>query len=144
MKNRRHVKVPHNARFEAEAVKEKLGLMDRAWSEFITKVRKMSERKMAPDQASSFFEELLFSGNGKKRSNKTEREHQTLLGLFKSAPGQEVESAKGTLWGAVNAVSYYADHVRGGIAGERLNSAWFGAGSVLKEKAWEQATSTIS
>ena len=87
---------------------------------------------------------MFLHGHRSKLSPKTEREHQTLLGLFKSAPGQEVDSAKGTLWGAVNAVSYYADHVRAGAAGERLNSAWFGAGSVLKERAWELATSIIS
>jgi hypothetical protein len=62
----------------------------------------------------------------------------------RSAPGQDLQSAKDTLWGVVNAVSYYVDHVRAGSAGERLSSAWFGAGSALKEKAWAKANTLIS
>lgn len=143
-KKHRHVKIPHHVHFEAETVKEDLGLMDKAWSEFMAKVRKMAEHPLASDQVSSFFQELLTQRSDKKLSNKTEREHQTLLGLFKSAPGQVIHTANGTLWGAVNAVSYYADHVRAGAGGQRLNSAWFGAGCALKEKAWQQATSMIS
>jgi hypothetical protein len=47
------------------------------------------------------------------------------------------------LWGAVNAVTYYVDHVRSGGAGERLDSAWFGAGSVLKDRAWAAACDLV-
>jgi hypothetical protein len=65
-----------------------------------------------------------------------ERDHASLMSLYQSAPGQELESAKGTLWGTVNAVSYYVDQVRFGGAGDRLDSAWFGAGARLKNKAW--------
>ena len=64
--------------------------------------------------------------------------------LFGSAPGQDLTSASETLWGAVNAVTYYADHVRSGAAGERLDSAWFGAGYTLKEKAWAKANALVS
>ena len=66
-----------------------------------------------------------------------------MTALFRSAPGQQFVTAKGTLWGAVNAVTYYADHVRSG-AEERLDGAWFGAGYALKEKAWTEADTLIS
>ena len=52
-------------------------------------------------------------------------------------------TAKETLWGAVSAVTYYADHVRSGTE-ERLDGAWFGAGYALKEKAWDQASVLVS
>jgi hypothetical protein len=99
---------------------------------------------MESESASSFFQSLFPQGKSKRLSNKAQREYEALIGLFRSAPGQEMSSAKGTLWGAVNTVSYYADHVRTGTGGERLNSAWFGAGSALKERAWHQALSIIS
>jgi Domain of unknown function (DUF932) len=65
------------------------------------------------------------------------------MALYESAPGQNLDTAKGTLWGALNAVTYYVDHVRSRRAGGRLDSAWFGAGSALKEKAWTAACNLL-
>jgi hypothetical protein len=140
---RPHVKVPHNLRFNADDVKEELGLMDKAWSGFIAKIHRMASCQMKPDAASSFFEDLLLQKNGKPLSNRARREHETIIALFGSAPGQDFSSSKETLWGAVSAVTYYADHVRSG-AGDRLDSAWFGAGYALKEKAWAKANTLVS
>lgn len=137
------VKVPHNLHFDADRVKEGLGIMDKAWSGFITKVRRMGSYPMNSDKASFFFKELLLQKNARDLSNKAEREHHSIMSLFSSAPGQDLSSAKETLWGAVNAVTYYADHVRPGAGGDRLDSAWFGAGCALKEKAWVKASGIL-
>lgn len=141
---RPQVKVPHNLRFDAARVKHELGVMDKAWSGFIEKAHKMASLHMEPDEASSFFEDLLLQKNDKPLSQKARHEHRTLNDLFTEGPGHELSSAKATLWGAVNAVTYYADHVRSASAGERLDSAWFGAGYALKEKAWARANELVS
>jgi phage/plasmid-like protein (TIGR03299 family) len=141
-KRRPQVKVPHNFHFDAAQVKAELGLMDPAWKAFLEKVRKMAAYRMHAEQAASFFENLLVQKKGKPLSRTAERERQTITALFRSAPGQELVTAKGTLWGAVSAVTYYADHVRSG-AEERLDGAWFGAGYVLKEKAWTEASALV-
>jgi hypothetical protein len=39
-------------------------------------------------------------------------EYQRINAAFKSAPGQDLVSAKGTAWGLVNAVTHYVDHIR--------------------------------
>ena len=141
---RLQVKVPHNARFDGDRVREKLGLMDAASSSFIAKVRHMAVHPMKSDQASSFFRELLLQKNAKALSSKAEREHQSLMSLFGSALGQDLSSTRGTLWGAINAVTYYVDHVRSGAGIDRLDSAWFGGGYALKEKAWTSASQLFS
>ncbi|MBZ5599588.1 MAG: DUF932 domain-containing protein [Acidobacteriia bacterium] len=141
---RTQVKVPHNVRFDADRVKEDLGVADKAWSEFVATVRKMASYAMKVDAASSFFQDLLLQKKGKPLSNKAQREHEAIVALFESAPGQELSSAKETLWGAVNAVTYYVDHVRSGTAGDRLDSAWFGTAYALKEKAWTSADALVS
>lgn len=64
------------------------------------------------------------------------------MALFESTPGQELSTAKGTIWGAVNAVTYYADKVRPGA--DRLDSSWFEAGAALKEKAWAKASDLVA
>lgn len=141
---RQHEKVPHNQRFDPEAVKERLGIMDQAWSDFLARVRKMSKYTMSPESASGYFEELLGKTNTKPLSIKAERERNTILAFFGSAPGQELSTAKNTLWGAVNAVTYYIDHVKAGAGADRLDSAWFGSGNALKEKAWAKASELIA
>jgi phage/plasmid-like protein (TIGR03299 family) len=139
---RPQVKVPHNFYFDAAQVKKELGLMDPAWKGFLAKVRKMTAYRMESEQAASFFGSLLLRNKDKPLSRTAERERQTMTALFRSAPGQEFATAKGTLWGAVSTVTYYVDHVRSG-AEDRLDGAWFGAGYALKERAWTKADSLI-
>jgi phage/plasmid-like protein (TIGR03299 family) len=141
---RPQVKVPHNNRFDADRVRGDLGLMNVAWPRFLEKVRKMARHPMTVESASSFFDDLLLPEKGRKPSSRALRERETVIALYASAPGQAYASAKETLWGAVNAVTYYADHGRSGAVGDRLDSAWFGAGAALKEKAWAQADALIS
>lgn len=140
-KGRPQVKVPHNFRFNADQVKRELGLMDPAWKAFMERVRKMAAYRMEAGAASSFFKSLL-AQKDKPLSRTAEREHQTITALFRSAPGQEISTAKETLWGAVNAVTYFTDHVRSGSE-ERLDGAWFGAGYALKEMAWTEASALV-
>jgi len=137
------IKVPHNLHFDADRMKQSLGLMDVAWSGFVEKVRKMAIYPMKSAEASSFFEDLLLEKDDKALSKKARREHEAINALFGSAPGQDLPTAKETLWGAVNAVTYYADHVRSGSTGDRLDSAWFGTGYALKEKAWVKASKFV-
>ena len=143
-KRRPQVKVPHNLFFNAARVKQELGVMDKAWSGFMAKVRKMAAHQMKADRAATFFEDLFLQKDDKPLSRKAQREVESILALFRSAPGQDLATAKETLWGAVSAVTYYVDHVRSGTAGERLDSAWFGSGYALKEKAWAGADVLVS
>jgi Domain of unknown function (DUF932) len=78
------------------------------------------------------------------KKKKERRVYASIMSLYQHAPGQELDTANGTLWGAVNAVSYYVDHVRSGGPGDRLDNAWFGAGSALKDKAWLAASELLS
>lgn len=53
-----------------------------------------------------------------------------------ASPGSELASARGTLWGAVNGVTWYADHAaRTRSDSNRLFSAWFGSNESLKNSA---------
>ncbi|WP_028081157.1 DUF932 domain-containing protein [Solimonas soli] len=140
---RRHVKVPHTVLFDAEEIHQALGLIDQPWEAYLKSVKAMAATPIKPDQASQFFEDLLRSKPDKPLSLPAQREHQTLMSLNKSAPGQNLPTAAGTLWGVVNAVTYYTDHVRRAKSGDRLDSAWFGAGDALKDKAWLAAEQIV-
>jgi len=54
-------------------------------------------------------------------------------------PGADLESAKGTMWGAFNAVTYYTNHLSGRDRDNAMQSAWFGPKSVTNTKALRRA-----
>jgi phage/plasmid-like protein (TIGR03299 family) len=64
---------------------------------------------------------------------------KSILEAIVESPGSGLESAKGTLWGAVNGVSYYTDHVAGRTQDSRLANAWFGSNDTLKRDAMSTA-----
>ena len=54
--------------------------------------------------------------------------------------GSTLESAQGTAWGLLNAVTEYVDHERRARSTEyRMDSAWFGQGAVIKQRALQAA-----
>lgn len=140
---RRHTKVYHSERFNPEQIKESLGLIDDAWKKFIETLNPMAKYQLDDASAKKYFESVFLSDKqieeGKKLSDAKLTELQVIFSQFKSGKGQTMDTAKDKLWGALNAVTYYVDHVRGKSSGDRLDSAWFGAGASLKENAWTRA-----
>jgi phage/plasmid-like protein (TIGR03299 family) len=64
---------------------------------------------------------------------------KTILDAILSAPGSDLASARGTWWGALNGVTYAADHQFGRTEDSRLTSAWFGKRAQLKSAALDLA-----
>lgn len=61
---------------------------------------------------------------------------RAVLEAIVNSPGAGMESARDTLWGALNGVTYYADHKAPARSdSNRLYSAWFDKGAGLKERA---------
>lgn len=139
--NRRSIKINHSQRFDIDQIHQDLGLMEASWECFMEKLNPMADVHLSDAQAKAYFESLLLSEKEreeKKFSGKKMGEIQQLMSFFKQAPGQSLDTTKNTLWGALNAVTYFVDHVRNSSS-DRLDSAWFGAGNQLKDKAWDIA-----
>ncbi len=144
---RPYVKTEHTRLFDAEKVKEKLGLLGNPWTTFSETCNKMAQYSMEDSAAKTFFQSVIFTekeiSHPQQVSAKKTNELHRILALRTSAPGQSLNTTKATLWGAVNAITYYVDFVKGREADARLDSAWFGAGAELKEKAWQRAVSLL-
>jgi len=56
---------------------------------------------------------------------------EELLNSYHNAPG----ALPGTGWGALNAVTFWADHMAGRDRESRMSSSWVGANAVRKQKA---------
>jgi phage/plasmid-like protein (TIGR03299 family) len=71
--------------------------------------------------------------------SKLNRVGKSILDCILNSPGSELASANGTLWGAINGVSYYTDHVASRTADSRLYNAYFGTSVDLKQSAVDVA-----
>jgi len=97
-------------------------------------MKSLANQSVSQDQAKAIVASLM----SKTSKEPTEsRGFKLILDLFNgAAKGAEMDGVKGTAWGLLNAVTEYADfHIRAKDQDNRLNSAWFGAGSNLKESA---------
>ncbi len=142
---RQHIKVNHSCHFDPQSIKAELGLLDPAWDAFKAKLNLLAETPLQDRQkAREFFERLLLSEKERQSGSppvKKLTELQQLLSCYEhTSPGRNLTTANNTLWGAVNAVTYYVDHLKSS-GGERQDSAWFGSGAALKQKAFELACS---
>ena len=70
--------------------------------------------------------------------------HEKILELYETGIGAEM--ARGTLWGAYNAVTEYVDHYRLESKSDsmRLKSMWYGTGDILKKKAFRSAVEMLN
>ena len=140
----RAIKVPHNTRFDPQTVKKQLGIAVSQWDEFMYRMRALAERKVQWHEAMGFFMNVLcdVAPNSKlPEVLPNERALRKVQGLYEGqGRGATLESAQGTAWGLLNAVTEYVDHERRARSTEyRMDSAWFGAGASLKERALNAA-----
>jgi phage/plasmid-like protein (TIGR03299 family) len=140
----RAIKVPHNTRFDPQAVKKQLGIAVSQWDEFMYRMRNLAERKVQWHEAMGFFMNVLcdVSPNSKlPEVLPNERALRKVQSLYEGqGRGATLASANGTAWGLLNAVTEYVDHERRARSTEyRMDSAWFGQGAVIKQRALDAA-----
>lgn len=77
------------------------------------------------------------AGNSREaREKRLGKVGRAILESIVNSPGSTLDSAKDTLWGAVNGVTYFTDHLAPARSdSNRLMSSWFGANEGLKERA---------
>ena len=138
------IKVPHSTQFDASAVKQALGLGVSQWDHFSQHAKALSQRPVAPQEALSFFSDLL-AQPVEEESIVLTRPVQRLYELYQGVGmGAELVSSHNTAWGLVNAVTEYVDHHRRTRSQDhRLDSAWFGQGAQLKSRALAQAITLL-
>ena len=128
------VQVRHNSIFDPAAVKSRLGEFNDAFKHFESTAKVLAGIKLSSAQAQNVFTKIL-GGDEKKPSRAATR----ALALFEGAGiGAELESAKGTAWGALNAVTQLLDWETARTNDARLANAWFGGGVNVKAKVAEE------
>lgn len=140
------VKVPHRTSFSPEAVKKQLGISIPAWDGFMYRMKALSERKVKSHEATDFFKRVFSQTSLMEGPPTHERSIKQVQELYDGhGKGAELSSSRGTAFGLLNAVTEYVDHQRRARSTDnRLDSAWFGPGAALKQKALDQALLMLS
>lgn len=135
------VKVPHSTSFDPQAVKKQLGISVSSWDGFMYRIKTLSERKVKSHEAMNYFLRVFTDQSDTAAGLSNERAMKKVLALYEGhGKGAELASSKGTAFGLLNAVTEFVDHERRARSTDhRLESAWFGQGATLKQKALDQA-----
>jgi phage/plasmid-like protein (TIGR03299 family) len=130
------VKLNHKKAFDADQVKEMLGIASFKLQQYKEMAEFLGSKRF---DGKTFNEYLtsLFPSYSKAEGVTVSKPHQRVLELVDTQPGAEF--AAGSWWSAFNAVTYFTDHERGRDADARLQSAWYGQSKGLKLKALESA-----
>ncbi len=140
------VKVPHSTSFNPQAVKNQLGISVSSWDGFMYRMKTLSERKVKSHESLNYFLRVFNDPNMTASGLSNERAMKKVLALYEgNGKGADLASSKGTAFGLLNAITEYVDHERRARSTDhRLESAWFGAGATLKQKALDQALLMIA
>lgn len=142
------IKVPHRSSFDAVAVKRQLGIAVSQWDTFMYRMKTLSERKVKSHEAMNYFLRVLCQtdlNTDAKAGLTNERALKKVQAMYDGqGRGAELQAAKGTAWGLLCAVTEFVDHERRARNAEyRLDSAWFGPGADLKQRALDQALQLV-
>jgi len=142
--NTHAIKVPHNTRFDPDTVKKQLGIAVSGWDEFMYRMRHLAERKVQWHEALGYFMSVLCDTSPSDNlpgQLPNERALRKVQELYEGrGRGSQLASARGTAWGLLNAVTEFVDHERRARSTEyRMDSAWFGQGAQIKQRALDQA-----
>ena len=146
------VRLNHRSVFDAELVKETLGIASEKMIKYKEMAQFLGTKSYKKEIVAEYFKDI-FPGYSKRAIDqandvKTLTEAQIeALGLSRNAKGalDLIETqpganfAPGTWWNAYNAVSFMTDHVIGRSQESRLTSSWYGLNKSVKTKALEKA-----
>lgn len=162
------VKVPHSTKFDAEKIKQQLGISIKTWDEHMYEMKQLSQRKVTQQEAAAYFDAvfnnttmsatdqeesiiqyyLKAASMDKKSNSKSEPNGRAMSKVMEMFNGQgrgaELNSAKDTAYGLLCSITEFVDHERRAMSRDhRLNSAWFGMGATIKQRGLEQALSML-
>ncbi|XZW39243.1 DUF932 domain-containing protein [Acinetobacter baumannii] len=164
------VKVPHSTKFDAEKIKQQLGISVRAWDEHMYEMKQLSQRKVTQSEAAAYFDAVFNNttmsiveqddniiqlyrevatqaqANSKEKPEPNAKSMSKAMEMFNGqGRGANLSSAKDTAYGLLCSMTEFIDHERRAMSiGHRLDSAWFGAGAMMKQRGLEQALRLVS
>jgi len=131
------VRVNHRTQFDAEAVKETLGVAKEKLETYKEAAQFLSSKRFNDENIVDYFNRVFPRTSNKKDDDKASKNSELALEILDTQPGAEF--GRGTWWQAFNAVTYMTDHVLGNSQDTRMKSSWFGGNRKKKIDALQTA-----
>jgi phage/plasmid-like protein (TIGR03299 family) len=131
------VKVSHASKFDAEKVKDIMGIARTKLNTYEDIANFLGSKRYTKINVAKYFGEIFPVISKKENAKKYSKSASLALTVLDTQPGSEY--ASGSWWSAVNAVTYCTDHLIGRNVDNRMTSAWFGINKGLKVKAFQKA-----
>lgn len=139
------LKIGHRGAFDGAAIKKELGLVKDLDVAFAEEMARLVNQEVGMDEAREIFAETYVRRDAKGNVVNERFVGLTtdkLMQILKNGPGANLETAKNTAWGVVNAVTHFEDFKRrvnnkGDAANNRFKSSQFGDGANRKAKVLE-------
>jgi len=137
------VKVGHRAEFNAEDVKEALGIASEKMQTYKQYAEFLGSKRFSAEKLIEYYNEVFPRTADKRVQNKSlsaetlSRNAKLCFDNLESQPGANY--AEGSWWQAFNSVTYITDHHQGRNSDNRLYSSWWGGNQVRKRNALETA-----
>jgi phage/plasmid-like protein (TIGR03299 family) len=137
MKSKNMVKVSHRREFDADMVKEALGVAKEKLSNYKEMSEFLSTKRAKKEDIVEYFKRVFPVGGSGKSEKELSRSATLALEVMHTQPGAEL--GEGTWWQNFNTVTFLTDHLIGRSTDNRIHSAWYGSNRNLKTKALELA-----
>lgn len=136
--NGKGVRVTHRTAFDADAVKQLLGVATEQLTTYKEAAEFLGSKRYTEETLTEFMKQVFPNTNTKaKDPNAISKTAKNALEVIHTQPGSKF--AEGSWWQAFNAVTYTTDHVIGRSNDARMQSAWFGQNQTRKVKALDKA-----
>lgn len=134
------IRVAHSTKFDADSVKARLGV-GAAHARFAEDIDSLITKAITRERAAEIFVDLVATRDKQTGEITNEKNVKRIVGEIMASmdrgPGANLSSARGTAWGAINAVTHYVDFkARARSDNNRFSSGQFGIGANLKAKAF--------
>ena len=140
--------MPHSTTFDADAVKAELGLVDDRFENFASDVDALAGAQVSDETVIQFFIDQYAKTDDKnnvQNEKHLKRVTAKLMHLYRRGPGADLDGSRGTMWGAVNAITRFEDFDARARSNEnRFNSAQFGVAANRKTAAFNSALELIA
>lgn len=142
-------RVRHDVDFNIKEAHGKLGLDEQAWLAYKAEMEKLARFQISEMEALEYFYTVAGQGEDIVRNEENGtivsfpepgRVVKHFIQAYLHGPGANLRSSQGTMFGALQAVTFYQDHLApASDRGKRFDSATFGGGNRRKQFAVETA-----